>query len=387
MTPIWDIFRNSRKMTREQMSVPYFMYFDETNNFKCITENGNANITRTLNIPNIREHFVLGGIATKDFEEPISFETLKKILRVSPKSNEIEVKAKDVIKRDFLSALKSKQLSALLQYIRDRHWFIHFSATNLLYYCLADIAGSIVINSIYRDVILEDMSLFFGVNDEFYRIFVFDLEENIQRLMQFNYPDVKKEDLSDFRAFLSALIIRYIQNGGQANKYTDLITWALIDAEENKRDLVFIEDEKRGILIDDFFHFYTTRICTLAYSNLTFDKEDDVEAYLQNRQISINGQQLHNYTFVKSDLNTYIQFSDIIVSLIAKYFNFLDREWLAVQKDLDSLKYLDKNNLYMLNDILVYSENESKLFTDPIDRAEVDNNFKRVIYTYNSKKK
>ena len=58
-----------------------------------------------------------------------------------------------------------------------------------------------------------------------------------------------------------------------------------------------------------------------------------------------------------------------------------------MQKDLDSLKYLDKNNLYMLNDILVYSENESKLFTDPIDRAEVDNNFKRVIYTYNSKKK
>lgn len=385
MTYIWEIFRNSREMTREQMSVPYHMYFDETNNFKCITENGNANITRTLNIPNIREHFVLGGIATKDFEEPISFEALKEILRLSTKSDEIEVKAKDIIKRDFLSALKSKKLSAILKYIQERHWFIHFSATNLLYYCLADIAGGIVVNSIYRSILQEDMSILYGINDEFYRIFVCDLEQNIQRLMQFNYPDVKKEDFCDFRTFLSELIMRYLKKGRKANKYTDLITMALIDSEENKRDLVFIEGEKKGILIDDFHHFYTTRICTLAYSNLTFDKEDDIAAHLHQTSISINGQQLHNYTFVKSDLNTYIQLSDIIVSLIAKYFNFLDREWTSVRKDLDGLKYLDKDNLYLLNDILVYSENESKLFTDPINRVGVNDNYRRVIYTYNNR--
>jgi len=381
MTPIWEIARDSRKLTSEKMSVPYYMYFDETQNWKSIKKEENPEIVRTLNIPNIREHFVFGGIATKDYEAALTLEELRYIFKISSPGID-EIKATDVFKNDFISSLRSKQLHSLLLYIRKRKWFVHFSVTNILYYSIDEIMMGLLVNSKYRELVLSDES--FLIRDEFYRIFVNDLEQNITQLISFDYPAVKKTNLSAFRTFIAGMITKYMRQTKSVNNITKIIIEVLRDSEDNKRDVEFVEDEEKGILIHDFLQFFTTRICMLAYSHLTLDEEADVEAHLQQEPIYVNGTRLNNYQFVNSKTNTYIQISDVIVSLISRYFNFLDRKWEDVRKDLDGLKHLDKNNLYLLNDILLYSEQESKLLFDMVERAEVIFNFKQSIQTYNN---
>lgn len=379
MTQIWEFVRDSRGLTPEQMSVSYYMYFDETQNWKSIKKEGKQEILRTLNIPNVREHFVLGGIATKTYEKPLTLDELLNIYRMSSPGIE-EVKATDVIKNDFLSYLKSKKLYSILQYIRNHKWFIHFSVTNLLYYCIDEIMIGLLMNSKYgKSVSLEESFL---IRDEFYRIFSNDLEPNIKQLLSFDYPAVKKENLSAFRTFIARMVVKYIEQTKSMNNITKRIIEILKDSEDNKRDVVFVEDEEKGILIHDFLQFFTTRICMLAYSHLTLDEEADVEAHLQQEPIYVNGRRLNNYQFVNSKTNTYIQISDVVVSLISRYFNFLDRKWEDVRKDLEGLKHLDKKNLYLLNDILLYSEQESSLLFEVIDRAEVIANFRLTLHTY-----
>lgn len=378
MTQIWEIARVSRSLTTEQMSVPYYMYFDETQNWKSIKKEGNPKILRTLNIPNIQEHFVFGGIATKDYEEPITLDELLNIFRMSPANK--EVKATDVIKNDFLSSLKSKQLHCLLQYIRNRKWFLHFSVTNLLYYSIDEIMMGLVMNSKYGKLVFSDES--YLIRDEFYRIFANDLEWNVKQLISFDYPAVKNENLSAFRTFVTGMVVKYIGRTNAMNNITKIILEVLKDSEDKKRDVVFVEDEKKGILIHDFLQFFTTRICMLAYSHLALDEEADVETHLKQKSICVHGRKLDNFQFMNSKSNTYIQISDLIVSLISRYFNFLDRRWEDVQKDLDGLKYLDKKNLYLLNNLLIYSEHESTLLFDMVERYEVVCNFRKSLLMY-----
>ncbi len=378
MTQIWEIARKTRSLTTEQMSVPYYMYFDETQNWKSIKKEGKPKILRTLNIPNIQEHFVFGGIATKDYEEPITLDELLNIFRMSPAKK--EVKATDVIKNDFLSSLKSKQLHCLLQYIRNRKWFLHFSVTNLLYYSIDEIMMGLVMNSKYGKLVFSDES--YLIRDEFYRIFANDLEWNVKQLISFDYPAVKNENLSAFRTFVTGMVVKYIGRTNAMNNITKIILEVLKDSEDKKRDVVFVEDEKNGILIHDFLQFFTTRICMLAYSHLTLDEEADVETHLKQKSICVHGRKLDNFQFMNSKSNTYIQISDLIVSLISRYFNFLDRRWEDVQKDLDGLKYLDKKNLYLLNNLLIYSEHESTLLFDMVERYEVVCNFRKSLLMY-----
>ncbi len=70
MSFVKDLVQKLGGITSEQLDRPYYMYFDETNNFKRVTANKNADIQRTFNINNIQEHFILGGIATKEKEDP-----------------------------------------------------------------------------------------------------------------------------------------------------------------------------------------------------------------------------------------------------------------------------------------------------------------------------
>lgn len=381
MTFVKELVQKLGGISSSQLAMPYYMYFDETNNVKRVTINQNPDMQRTLNIDNIQEHFILGGIATKEFEEPLIWDDLKRIVGISEKSPQQEIKSGSVYKGDFLHALRSKKLTLILDLIQNKHWYIHYEDVNLLYYSLVDIIDSLLYNSSYNKMFWNP-GVFFGLKDEFYRIFVSDLEKNLERLMQFDYPDVKKKDLHAFREFIAEMIFKYYTKGGGFNQYTALLVGVLKDSEENQRDLVFVQDEQKGILINDFEHFYTTRLCVLASSNLVLDNEGDIITYLQSTPLFMDKKELTNYQFVDSKSNTFIQISDVVVSLLSKYFAFVDKAWEEIKAELDQLTGTALQNLHTLNKILSYSENENKLFCNQVERIGVIDNFWQVVRNY-----
>ena len=94
--------------------------------------------------------------------------------------------------------------------------------------------------------------------------------------------------------------------------------------------------------------------------------------------------QLLNYQFVDSQSNTFIQLSDILVGIISRYLIFADAELTEVYNKLESLNEYSLENLYLLNDILLYSEAENKLFFNQIERVEVIHNFWNIVNKYNN---
>lgn len=381
MTFVKELVQKLGGISSSQLAMPYYMYFDETNNVKSVTANKNAEIQRTLNIDHVQEHFLLGGIAMKEFEEPLTLNDFKKAINISLKSPMQEIKSGSIYKGDFLHVIRSRKLTPVLELIRNKHWFIHYSDVNILYYCIVDIVDSLLYNSNYQNLWWSP-EVFYWLKDEFYRIFVSDLEKNLERLLQFDYPDVKKKDLHDFREFIAEMIIKYHTKGGGFNKYTTLLVQVLIDSENHQRDLVFVQDEEKGILIDDFVHFYTTRISVLASSHLTLDNEGDIIAYLQKTPLFMDEKLLANHQFVDSKSNTFIQLSDIVVGLLARYFAFVDKKWDDIKKDLDQLTDTALQNLHLLNEILIYSEQENRLFCDQVERIGVIRNFWQVVNDY-----
>ena len=381
MTFVKELVQKLGGISSRQLAMPYYMYFDETNNVKRVTINQNPDMQRTLNIDNIQEHFILGGIATKEKEEPLTFDEFKKIVGLSEKSPQQEIKSGSVYKGDFLHALRSKKLTLILDLIQNKHWYIHFSDVNLLYYSIVDIIDSLVWNSSYKNLWLNPY-VFYGLKDELYRIFASNLDSNINRLLKFNYPDVKKEDLHAFRESIAEMILHYHMNGGVFNQYTALLVQVLSDSEAHQRDMVFVQDEEKGILIDDFVHFYTTRISVLASSHLTLDNEGDIIEYLQKTPLFMDEKLLANHQFVDSKSNTFIQISDVVVSLLSKYFAFVDKAWEEIKAELDQLTGTALQNLHTLNKILSYSENENKLFCNQVERIGVIDNFWQVVRNY-----
>ncbi len=200
--------------------------------------------------------------------------------------------------------------------------------------------------------------------------------------MQFDYPDVKKNDLHAFREFIAEIIIKYYAKGEKFNQYSALLVDILKDSEAHQRDLVFVQDEEKGILIDDFVHFYTTRLSVLSSSNLTLDNEGDIINYLQQTPLFMDGKLLVNYQFVDSKSNTFVQLSDIVVGLLSRYFAFVDKKWDDIKKDLDQLRDTALQNLHLLNEILAYSEQENILFCNQVDRIGVIKNFWHAVNIY-----
>lgn len=381
MTFVKDLVQKLGGITTQQLTASYYMYFDETNNFKSVTANKNEDIQRTLNIDNVQEHFLLGGIAMKKFEVPMTLDELKKAINISLRSPMQEIKSGSIYHGDFLHAIRSKKLTPVLELIRNKHWYIHYSDVNILYYCIVDIVDSLLYNSSFQNL-WWNPDVFYWLKDEFYRIFVSDLEKNLERLLQFDYPDVKKKDLHVFREFIAEMIIKYHAKGGRFNQYTALLVQVLNDSETNQRQMVFVQDEKKGILIDDFVHFYTTRISVLASSNLTLDNEGDIITYLQNTPLFMDNKYLTNYQFVDSKSNTFIQLSDIVIGLLSRYFAFVDKNWDEIMNDLDQLEGVSLHNLHLLNEILFYSDQENRLFCDQVERIGIIKNFWQAVNTY-----
>lgn len=114
----------------------YTFYYDESNNIRrlYLTESG-------LNVQRV-DNFVLAGILHKGLNCRADFDALFESLNLQ--KTVIEIKLKHIAKGSFLDILNSDKLNAILKWLNEKQFFIHYFNLNIIYWSIVDILDSII---------------------------------------------------------------------------------------------------------------------------------------------------------------------------------------------------------------------------------------------------
>lgn len=323
--------------TEQEISI----YYDETNNIRKLrlSENG-------LNVDKY-DNFVLGGIFLLPGQSIGDIHELRKHLQIQDSAKEI--KSDLVAKGNFEKALDSNKLTKMLKWLLERNVGIHYINVNILNWTILEIIESIVANDAFRD----ELSIHRELKNELYRFATSDLPKFLNILHNYHYPDIPRAQTSQFIHDVRAFI--------QANwpiKPTPvaiLLNDILVKASSLK-ELVFLADEKRGLLIDGFENFFLNRICTFKNSKHIFDEEKEVQKVISRFRI-MNGTREMDYVFMDSKEVPEIQISDVIVGLLGKYFTFIEKKsFPTLMRIRETLTSTQVKNLGLLGDLISMSD-------------------------------
>lgn len=339
-------------LNKDKMNKNYKFYYDETNNVKKLTLK-----EYTLN-NQVNKHFVLGGIVQHNEtlnNNELVFNELKRKCKLQDNINEI--KSHHIYNGLFEDCLKSKKLTVILKYLLDNNIPIHFIRVNLFYYGLVDIIDSICTNDRFKEY--DPINL----KNELYTLAKKDISGLINLLYRYNYPNIKKSDISSFiTEFLSFTFL----NDPSSENLIKLFKSAL-----DLKELVFIQDNQDKILYENLQQFYNCPIYTYINSEHIFDNETDIENRFKDIVFTNNGIELNNYRFVDSKSDVFIQISDVIVGIISKYAEFIDSrdsliKWFNNLSNDRKLGSVMKNNMILICKLLKFSEEINLTFIDNI---------------------
>lgn len=281
-------------------------YYDETNNYRKVhLKEGKLNIEEDGD-------FALGGIVV---DRGIVFDLadLYKQIRLDKSAN--EMKFKHVARGNFLEILNSKKLKSILEFLLNNDIDIHLQRVNVFYWSIVDIIDSVIAKHNEEYLLISHVN----IKDHFYKILLQRKDHTLQLLNEFSYPDITSDKLSLFYKKL----IDLIQQGSDEKNTLDQLLIHVLELGANLDEAVFIQNENRDILIDDFSIFYRSRALMFPNSFHYFDTETQVEPNLLKTGNSFNGEDLVNYCFiVDSKQNPMIQLSDVTIGYFAKLFNF-----------------------------------------------------------------
>lgn len=329
-------------------------YYDETNNIKkfYLKENG-FNTTFTAN-------FILGGIVhageIPDVKPLIDSFKLQK--------SATEVKFKQVASGEFLDCLKSEKLGLFLQYMVDSNLYVHYSSLNILYWSLVDIVDSAIAAS--------PVALALGpgfaehLKNDLYKLCRLEFGHVIDLLYHFEYPNIKKDKIIPFIESLVSLFDGYIHTM-EFHFGLESLRQILKEAKK-KNDLPFITEDEDYILLKDLSQFYVRPIYTFKHSVHVFDQEDDIMKVLAGYAIKDGQEEIKNYSFTDSKENELVQLSDVFVGLMGKYTQYINTTAAdKIMDDLDQLNDKQDENMNLLIDLLLKSENKHAGFFHHID--------------------
>lgn len=347
----------------ELLQRSYYMYFDESNNYKKIhvkLKDGK----QQLNFSDLAKHFVFGGIALKQEQEPPTLDEIKAVVGISPKQKMSEIKSRKIYYGDLQASLSSDKLGRFLDWVIDKGWFVHFESLNFLYYCISDIVAAFVWNSLQPELLLKN---FYGIHEGFYRIFKLHQQDYLQKLVDFGYPKITPNALPEFKQWLADITERYIAETNDTSLIIRYLLTVFRTSIYMGNVFQFIPDAESGEYIDRLDTFYFTRIATFRNSKLCLDGEGDIEKATQEL-LQTSHKIKNNFQFVKSDSCTWIQVSDIMMGIIRKYVDFLDYDIDYIEQEISTWSEQSVNNLKKLNHIISYSASENELFIQHVDR-------------------
>ena len=351
-----------RRMTK--MLVPtadfdssFTFYYDETNNIRKF-------YVREIDFnSSFHSNFVLGGLVHQGTQPDIKplFDKL------NLQNNIKEVKFKHIAKGEFIDCLKSEKLNCFLKYLSDNDLHIHYSSLNILYWSIADIVDSAIVNS---EVAMKlDLNFANHLKNDLYKLAKLEIESVIELFYNSGYPNLKKNSVLEFIEELTSIFDEYIDT---EEFHFGLESLRQILKEAKKKDsLPFIMDEEDHILIENFSQFYLRPIYLFKNSNHIFDNEVAISKIIANYKIIDGNKEIKNYSFVDSKSDLLVQASDIFIGLMGKFANYINtnsRE--KITNDFDSLSEKQLNNIYLLISLIKKSHNKNIAFLHWIDSYE-----------------
>ena len=342
-------------------------FYDEANNFRKL-KFGDEGFNNKVN-----SHFVVGGIV---FENKPNLEQILKDSRVQNQHD--EVKFKDFARGSLEQCLKSSKLRLFLKGLKANNVNIHYSITNTLYWAVVDIV----------DTILNDTKLypFHDVYKTTLYIIAKKEESRLLKLfLKYEFPAVLEEQMDGFYQELQSLLQLHINDQHLTFHIQELNR--LIKRARRKKDWNSLLDDDKGLLFQNDGLMYARNIVFFQNSSHVFDKEDQLEVGFTKKVRDYAKSEMTNYTFKDSKSSLAIQLSDVIVSTIARYHDFLDSH--TPSKLRIKLNEMDKDRyqletMKLLNDIINNSIKKNQAFIHNILPFTIHENLSIVTEHYSS---
>lgn len=323
----------------------YTFYYDETNNIRkfYLKKNGFNE--------NYHTNFVLGGLVSN--ESTIDLESLFHVLKLQSSTQEVKLKHIVKGKTDFLSCLQSSKLEKIFSFLTEQPVYLHFSSVNFLYFSLADI-----VDSLFKACKVGRMKVIdHDIKNKLYLIVKRDLQKFGSFLHQHKFPNINQKNVSAFcEEFISLL------SGERQDPHINFLCCALEQVKSIKK-LEMIANEGDHLLINGFVNLFWRNVYIFKNSTHIFDNEKVIEPLIEKAKLAYNGIRLENYKFIDSKDNRFIQFSDVLVGFIAKYFQFInDNDINLIANTILNLNDQQKKTLTLFETLVDKSQRHNHAF-------------------------
>ena len=341
-------------------------YYDESGNaHRVVVQDG-----KDLNLKKEDRIFVLGGVLAK---HGITSDELRTAMG---KDSAAEIKSAKLLHGDFCQVLRKENTNRILKLILDKKWLVHFHMVQPLYYAYVDIVDSLEFDAA-NHIYLKD-ALYRALEDEF--------DQTLALFKRVKYPRVKPSDRDMFLKGVLEIVGRYVAVHGETT-WTHLLSENLSAKLNNKGGddgLLFLEgdDLTPHSWIDRYVQFYQAPLYSWPYNDHVLDREDTIEKVFNKMRFTFGGNPWERWKMVDSDDEPMVQVSDCIVSIVRKYFLFLEMDEDEVIKTIEAFDEYQMANLKLLNFILGLSSTASNRLHIQICCGSLAENMRRIVRAY-----
>ena len=344
----WEEMRNLliRAHGIKRADDKFVFFYDETNNIRklMLTEDG-------TNVPE-RKNFVLGGVVLEEGQVLPDIGSLRRSLGLQ--ENAPEIKFKHVASGDFEAVLASRKMAQFLAWLTEHQIAIHYSSINIVYWSIVDIVDSILASKRFDafDYGRREMK------NELYRITRKDELGFLTLMKRHGYPSIEGVKVADFIADVEAFLD---QHEPEASNLPARMLQEMVSKAHALRELAFLKEEP-DVLIDNFSSFFTRPVLLFKNATHVFDREIQVENTLNTEGFRQRALGIV-YRFSDSKADPGIQLADVVVGLIGKYQDFVEKhrlpELLARQKRWGAAQ---SQTFGLLRGLIDYSDTVSNAF-------------------------
>lgn len=314
----------------------YTFHYDESNNHRKFHIHQEKNSYNVDNDPNRKQaaatNFMLAGLVYKG--EICDTDPMVLINGLGLQPTVKELKFNHIASGTFDKVLKPSNLKKVLTWILDSNLYIHYFSLNIEYWAFIDIIDDCV------EYCLKSNKVKFNneehrhnteaeLKDALYRVLKSNKEKFLSMVKHHSYPSIGGKEKDLIRA-LHALTtelrgrsnIAAILNKKTVESIDKLLL--LLNRSFDIDKMTLTQDLKEGVLVDGLAIFYQHRGLLFPNSVHVFDTEKIVESDIAE----FGGSPFSNafkHHFVDSESEPLTQISDVLAGLMAKYFEYIDR--------------------------------------------------------------
>ena len=289
---------------------PWRIYYDETENCRSIAyRNGAIADARTVERP-----FILGGIAI--LGEGVEDELLVRIESFAPRSG--EMKARTVLggSDDFARVLRRRETTRFLESIDQPGIAVHYHSQDNLYYAIVDIVDSMIAGSGHGHM----FALHRELKNALYLCARIDPVGFLENLAAFGFPNVPPGEVCPFCEFIENSLLDFLETHSESLSFEDRFfietLRQMARASSRSESLALLKDNPPDTLVEGFSDHYQQVCLFFPKAFHCFDDETHVSMDI------VDGV---NYDFMDSELNLFVQLSDVWVGLLSRCFRFLGK--------------------------------------------------------------